>query len=349
MIDNTAPQTTLETPLSPEKIHFGVLSHHTGIAVSLVSFGILGGLFWYLLQPSAVTTKIKPTVSAERAATIVLGTVDADFAKARKEYQPFIDYVASSSASLGIKKGTVVVENSPAELAKDIRSGKVDLYFDTLFPAFVVARLTSSDPILNRWKNGEENYHSIVYVKKSSGLTTLDGLKGKMLVFQDKGSTSGYFLPKAELLSRGYKLTAKTSSADPVASDEIGYYFASNGSSQTGYDDVVSGKATAAALNDKELTDFALAAKDSRDNYTILLTTIDVYRQLVIASTYLDPTIKNGIKTLLLSMNKNATGSAVLKDFRKTSKFSDFGADPSSVFAPIKKLTDLVESEIVGP
>lgn len=346
-MDPTTAETTPLTPSTPT--HFGFLAHHTGIAVTLVLFGILGGLMWYIYQPNTTTTKVRPVASADRQATIVLGTVDADFAKARKEYQPFIDYVASSSASLGIKKGSVVVENSPSEIAKDIREGKIDLYFDTLFPAYVVARLTGSEPILNRWKNGEENYHSIVYVKKSSGITTLDALKGKMIVFQDKGSTSGYFLPKAELLARGYKLTAKSSSSDPVASDEIGYYFTSTGNSQTGYDDVVSGKAAAAALNDKELTDFVTAAKDSRDNYMILLTTIDVYRQLVVASTNLDPTIQTGLKTLLLNMTKNASGAAVLKDFRKTAKFTDFGAAPSSVFAPIKKLTDLVESEIVGP
>lgn len=342
--------TTAETPNTPSTpTHFGLLAPHTGIAVTLVLFGILGGLLWYIYQPNTITTKVRPAVTADRQATIVLGTVDADFAKARVEYQPFIDYVASSSASLGIKKGSVVVENSAAQIAKDIREGKVDLYFDTLFPAYVVARLTGSEPILNRWKNGEENYHSIVYVKKASGITTLDQLKGKMIVFQDKGSTSGYFLPKAELLSRGYKLTAKSSPADPVAADEIGYYFTASGSSQTGYDDVVSGKASAAALNDKELTDFATAAKDSRDNYVVLLATINVYRQLVVASTNLDPTIQNGLKTLLLNMNKDATGSAVLKNFRKTAKFTDFGSDPSSVFAPIKKLTDLVENEIVGP
>ena len=52
-------------------------------------------------------------------------------------------------------------------------------------------------------KSGRTYYHSQIIAKKSSGIKTLDDLKGKNFAFVDPASTSGYAFPLAGLLKAG--------------------------------------------------------------------------------------------------------------------------------------------------
>lgn len=52
-------------------------------------------------------------------------------------------------------------------------------------------------------KAGRTYYHSQIFTLKSSGIKTLDDLKGKNFAFVDPASTSGYAFPLAGLLKAG--------------------------------------------------------------------------------------------------------------------------------------------------
>jgi phosphonate transport system substrate-binding protein len=51
--------------------------------------------------------------------------------------------------------------------------------------------------------HGKTSYTSRFYVRKDSGLKTLEQLKGKTIAFVDPGSTSGYVYPMVTLIKRG--------------------------------------------------------------------------------------------------------------------------------------------------
>lgn len=67
-------------------------------------------------------------------------------------------------------------------------------------PEAVEVRLTK----LNT--NDSTGYYSIGFARKDSGITGMDGAKGKVFAFADPNSTSGYLVPGAELTAKYGKL-----------------------------------------------------------------------------------------------------------------------------------------------
>jgi len=57
--------------------------------------------------------------------------------------------------------------------------------------------------ILKPIRHGSATYHSIIIVRKDSGINTLSDLKGKSFCFTDRESASGYLYPKVLLLKKG--------------------------------------------------------------------------------------------------------------------------------------------------
>ena len=56
-------------------------------------------------------------------------------------------------------------------------------------------------------KDGTTYYHSVMVVRKVSGITSIEQMRGHSLAFADPNSTSGYLIPSATLKTRGIDLT----------------------------------------------------------------------------------------------------------------------------------------------
>lgn len=60
------------------------------------------------------------------------------------------------------------------------------------------------EPIVVPLENdGSTSYYSVLVVRKDSGITSLEQMKGKSLAWADPNSTSGYLIPKASLETQG--------------------------------------------------------------------------------------------------------------------------------------------------
>lgn len=298
---------------------------------------------------NAVAPAVQPVAEDQRIVLSIAEPVGGNtkdspaFQASDKEYGPFIKYIASKLSEFGVKDGQFIAIQNPYEASVLLRQGKLDIYVDSPFPAYIVAKLAGSEPLVNRWKREQELYHSNIFVKKDSKIKTLDDLKGKMMVFQKPDSTSAYFLPKAELIKRGYTLTQKNGPDDKVSPNEIGYYF-SNGDVEE-MQAMKDGKAVASAQND---ADFKTIAGKDADNYRFIFSSVDVFRHVVVVRASLDPKLKNAIKQILLDMDKTPEGQKILSDFKKTTKFSAFVPNPAEAFKGISELTALIEKEIIG-
>jgi len=296
---------------------------------------------WFMIarsgQPAAT-----PTPKAETGVLHIATTIDEDGIEAdTKEYKPFVDYLATQLRDQGITKVEFVPKTSVSDVAKLLREGKVDIYIDSIFPVFVADRLSDSQLMADRWKEGVEKYHTAIFVKKASPIKTVADLKGKMIAFDSNTSTVGYFLPKAELAKAGYKLTEKKTATDAVAADEIGYVFVH----ANVFDDVENGVTPVGAESEQEIRDHFGATFDQ--NYRIITTSPDVLRFAVTSRKGLDSKLRTAIKAALLGMDKTEAGRAVLEQFSGTAKFTDVPADSDAAYGEIQKLTDYVEDEIV--
>jgi phosphonate transport system substrate-binding protein len=97
----------------------------------------------------------------------------------------------------------VTVAADYAGVIEALRNRTADLAF--LHPVgYVLANREAKAVIVakDRW-HGNTSYTSRVYVRKDSGITTLEGLRGKTVAFVDPASSSGYVYPMLLLIQKG--------------------------------------------------------------------------------------------------------------------------------------------------
>jgi phosphonate transport system substrate-binding protein len=97
----------------------------------------------------------------------------------------------------------VTVASDYAAVVEALRNRTADLAF--VHPAgYVLANREAKAMIVakDQW-HGNTSYTARIYVRKDSGITTLEGLRGKTIAFVDPSSTSGYVYPMVMLIQKG--------------------------------------------------------------------------------------------------------------------------------------------------
>lgn len=101
----------------------------------------------------------------------------------------------------------VTVASDYAAVVEALRNRTADLAF--VHPAgYVLANREAKAMIVakDQW-HGNTSYTSRIYVRKESGLKTLEELRGKTIAFVDPSSTSGYVYPMVMLIEKGSSRT----------------------------------------------------------------------------------------------------------------------------------------------
>lgn len=97
----------------------------------------------------------------------------------------------------------VTVASDYAAVIEALRNKTADLAF--VHPVgYVLANREAKAMIIakDRW-HGNTSYTSRIYVRKDSGIKTLEELRGKTIAFVDPASSSGYVYPMVMLIQRG--------------------------------------------------------------------------------------------------------------------------------------------------
>ena len=228
----------------------------------------------------------------------------------------FIGYVARKlSPGEGIK-GRVVVAPSVWALVKQLEQKQVDFYMDSPYPTYLINHQNASVLLLRRWKGGSGDYRSVLFGKKGDGVARLDDLPGKMVAFEDPGSTSGYFLPKLFLLRNGLKLVEKTSPDAAVPAGQVGFFFTR---SSVKIVDLVLAKTVAAGAFSND--DYDKLPEKRREAILILGETDYFPRNFLSVRKDLDPAVIGRLEDVLLAMHQDEEGRKVLQKTEATTKF----------------------------
>src|SRR6185503_10062521 len=107
--------------------------------------------------------------------------------------------------------GMIIVAPTAGQMIKLLEEKRVDLYMESPYPTYLINRLGAAKLLLRRWKGGIAEYRSLIFTRKENGIARLEDLRGKIIAFEDPGSTSGYFLPKLLLLKKGFSVVGKPS------------------------------------------------------------------------------------------------------------------------------------------
>jgi phosphonate transport system substrate-binding protein len=287
--------------------------------------------------PSTPTPTSAPTVVSATTRTLVLGDIGDDPAERIKEFQPLADYLSLNLVEFGIAEVGIKIAPDFDTMIAWMRSGQVDLYFDSPYPTYILAKQSGARPILRRWRNGVGEYHTVIFSLKAGGPATLDALRGKLVAYDAPFSTSGFFLPTAYLINKGLTPVEKLNDQAAIAPDEVGYVFTFDDDNIIQW--VISGKAAAGAVNS---VNFAEMPEETKAAVQILAETESVPRHIVLARAGIADDLIAAIKALLIKLNGTDEGKEILKQFQKTNKFDEFPDGAEATFARMEALDFII-------
>ncbi len=218
-------------------------------------------------------------------------------------------------------KGFVTTDYGSAVEA--MRYDQADLAFvDPL--AFMMAheQIGAVPLVFEVYSTGKPAYRSCVWVRRDSGIETLDDLKGKTIAFADQVDMSGHLLPRDIFVRAGLL----------PADDLDGHFFKQvyfAGGDEQAVRAVLNGFVDAAGISEFA---YLLLRPEERDQVTVIATSVESPSHLVMARRGLPADVTDRIRKALLALDpgeqRDKALLAKLYGVRgyADAKLSDFGA-----------------------
>lgn len=250
-----------------------------------------------------------------------------------EHFRDFVRYVSRRIAPGAEADDKVIIAPTPFEMAKLLEQRRVDFYFESVYPSYTINYVHGAGKaILRRWKGGAAEYQSMIFTKRDGGIKQLADLRGKTMIFEDPGSTSGYLMPKLFMSRNGYKLVEKKSYDPNAGATDVQYSFAYLRSKLI--EAVLTQQVAAGAISDDDYNGLDEKRKSAM---VILAQTERLPRHLVSVRSDLDPQIVGKLTDLLVAMHDDPEGQRILKKTDETSKFDPL---PGGEAALRKRLLD---------
>lgn len=279
-----------------------------------------------------------PTPEPKLTGVIVLGDIDEDDPISKiQEFQPIASYLAKNLSNFGIGSGEVKIVPDIDTMIKMVKSGEIDIYYDSLYPAMIVANATGAKPLIRGWRGGEPVYHSVFFALAESGISSIENLNGKIVAYDDASSTSGYMIPTSYLISSGLNPVEKDSTEAIVADDEVGYVF--SGGDENTIEWVLSGRVDVGVADN--LTFMADIPEETRDNLVIIAESQEVPRRIIILGPDVEPEVAAALAKVLMDMDESEEGQELLK-IVNTLKFDEFPGGADAIFEPIQEMFNVM-------
>jgi phosphonate transport system substrate-binding protein len=187
----------------------------------------------------------------------------------------------------------VTVASDYAAVVEALRNQTADLAF-VHSAGYVLANREAKAMIVakDQW-HGHTSYTSRIYVRKDSGITTLEGLRGKTIAFVDPSSTSGYVYPMVMLIQKGL-----VQNRDPKTFFKDFVY---SGSHDAGLVALLNGHVDALASFDLAREQY-LKDPAEREKIIVVAETAPIPEGGICARDGLSPALVAKVRTALLSM-----------------------------------------------
>lgn len=240
--------------------------------------------------------------SAEPEQMIRIGLIpERNIFSQKERYRPLAGYLAEK-VGVGID---LVILSRYGNIVENFASNRLDGAFFGSFTGALAQRKLGVEALARpEYVDGASTYHGLLFVRKDSGISSADGMKGKRFAFVDKATTAGYLLPlhyfKVEGIDDYHTWLQET-------------YFA--GTHEGAIYDVLERKADIGAA--KNTVYARLADKDPRiaNDLTILTRSPDVPENTLCVRSDLDGSLKQRLLEALLNMHRDEAGRAVLAEF----------------------------------
>ena len=219
----------------------------------------------------------------------------------KNRYEPIAEYLSAR-----IRADVELVALSRyGNIIENFVSNRLDGAFFGSFTGALAHRKLNVEALARpEYPDGTSTYHGLLFVRKDSGITGVEDMKGKRFAFVDKATTAGWLLPLYYFKTRGIN--------DPGSwLKEI--YFA--GTHEGVIRDVLEKKADIGAAKNTIFSLLAGTDPKISEELSILTRSPDVPENALCVRADLDESLKNDLRIALLSMDQDEAGEEALRSF----------------------------------
>lgn len=265
-----------------------------------------------------------PSVARADGDTLVLGQISDDPKSHYQRLKPLLDYVVPRMADVGIRDGRILMAKNDRQMASYLRSGRVDWVTETAASGILLRQRANAVPLLRTDRSGASSYSTMFFVRKDSKIKSLADLRGGSIAFQNPASTSAYYVPAYELLTRGLRLEIQISPMDRPNDDAVGYVFARTERNIATW--VVKGLVDAGVMSNLDWEDPARVPLNYRDELRTLYVSEQFPRALELVSAKMRPEVRERLKQVLLEAEDDPAAAKALEAFFGTTGFEPIDA-----------------------
>ncbi len=259
---------------------------------------------------------------AARQHTLVIGRVSQDPVKTLPRLQELGAYLAGQLAPLGVTGSEAMVARSNAEMLMLLQSGQVDVISETVMSAFMYAETTGAELLMREWKRGVSSYRSILFTRSDSGIETIDDLRGRVIAFEDRGSSTGFLIPMAMLRQHGLEAVELPAPGIAPPPGKVGYVFVGTEINIAAW--VTRGMVDAGALNDGDWEDVERTPDGLKDQLAVFHQSRDIPRSILIVRGDLESELRDSLQRALAGMEHDPAAEPVLELYYGVARYDAF-------------------------
>ena len=250
---------------------------------------------------------------------LVLGRISDDPKAHYEQLKPLLDYVVARMGDVGITEGRVLMARDVQQMQSYLRRGRVDWVTETASGATLLEARAGAKPLLLTERNGVSRYHTVYFARRDSGIRSLEDLRGRSIVFQNRQSTSAYFVPAAELLARGMKLEILLSPRDQPEPASIGYLFARSELNMSSW--VHKHLVDAGAMSNLDWDSARRVPPSFKRDFVIFAESMPFPRALEVVRGDLDPRVAARLREVLTEASADPAAAEAMRQFFRTTAF----------------------------
>lgn len=230
-----------------------------------------------------------------------------------------LDAIVPRLADVGIREGAVLLARDPQQMAGYLRRGRVDWVTETPAMAAELETRSGARPFLRSLREDRNVYHSIIFVRRDSGIRSLADLQGKRLALQSRASTSAFYLPLIAVVDAGMPIAELGTPDDRPTATEVGFLLARSELNVATW--VHKGLADAGAISNLDWDNPRRVPSSFRNDFRIILETDAVPRAIELVRGDLPAPLADRLRTVLLGIDREPGTEAALRAYFATSRF----------------------------
>ena len=280
----------------------------------------------------------------ERERTLIIGKVSTNPKKHYNYLEPIASYAAARMGDLGIDKIKIVLAKDNRQMISYLKRNKVDWVTETIFSAVEFQQKADAEMFLLKHKKGVASYNTVFFARKDSGIESLQDLKGKVIAFEDQGSTSGFFIPASIMLDAGLEMIELDSPREKVDDDSVGYVFAKDEINMSTW--VHKGLVDAGAYSNLDWIKDDHNPVSFRESMQVFHESVPYPRAIELVRKNLRPVIKQRLKSILLAAHEDPEAKAAMRAYQKTTRFEELDADMTNNINGANGVMDFVKDKL---